>query len=131
MTQNALGKKLQLKSDQRAVSINAPFDYVEQLGLGADTQLTSRPDMSVDFLQLFVKGVQELEEFIPAVTRILKYDALLWASYPKGSSKVKTDLNRDILWKAMGKFGLAGVSMVSIDNVWSAMRFRPSEKVGK
>jgi hypothetical protein len=131
MTQNALGKKLQLKPDQRAASINVPFDYVEQLGLGVDTQLTSKPDMSVDFLQLFVKGAQELEEFIPAVTRVLKCDALLWASYPKGSSKVKTDLHRDILWKTMGKFGLVGVSMVSIDNVWSAMRFRPSEKVGK
>jgi len=61
----------------------------------------------------------------------LKKDGLFWICYPKGSSKIKTDLNRDILWAAMGKFGLAGVSLISIDNVWSAMRFRPTDKVGK
>jgi hypothetical protein len=60
------------------------------------------------------------------VKRSLKSDGLLWICYPKGSSKMKTDLNRDILWGQMEKFGLAGVSLVSVDEVWSDMRFRPS-----
>lgn len=63
--------------------------------------------------------------------RYLKPDGMFWISYPKQTSKVKTDLNRDILWKLMEKHGLAGVAMISIDNVWSAMRFRPADKVGK
>jgi hypothetical protein len=31
----------------------------------------------------------------------------------------------------MEKFGLTGVSLISIDDVWSAMRFRTTNKVGK
>ncbi len=61
----------------------------------------------------------------------LKPDGLLWICYPKGGSRVKTDLNRDILWEEMKKYKLAGVAMVSVDNVWSAMRFRPAENVRK
>jgi len=54
-----------------------------------------------------------------------------WISYPEQTSKIKTDLNRDILWKLMEKHGLVRVAMISIDNVWSAMRFRPAAKVGQ
>jgi hypothetical protein len=61
----------------------------------------------------------------------LKADGIFWVSYPKGRSKVRTDLNRDILWKLMDKYGLAGVALISINEVWSAMRFRPADKVGK
>ena len=48
-----------------------------------------------------------------------------------GSEFALMDLNRDKLWQAMEKLGLAGVSLISLDSVWSAMRFRPLEKVGK
>ncbi|MBI4334592.1 MAG: hypothetical protein HY673_25330 [Chloroflexi bacterium] len=42
-----------------------------------------------------------------------------------------TDLNRDIPWEAMWKYGMAGAATVSVDNVWSAIRFRLEEKLGK
>ena len=51
--------------------------------------------------------------------------------------KAGTDLNRDILWNAVktspgGRLqGLTGVTLVSLDDIWSAMRFRPSERVGQ
>ncbi len=61
----------------------------------------------------------------------LRANGLLWACNPKGLSKVKTELNRDILWAQVGKFGLTGVSLVSLDDTWSAMRLRAREKVGK
>ena len=67
----------------------------------------------------------ELDRIGVAAIRAAKHDGLLWISYPKGSSKVKTDLNRDILRGLLHKEGLDAVAMISIDDVWSAMRFRP------
>lgn len=120
-----------MKAGQQALVINAPPDYASGLGVEVSTQLAGKPDASAEFVQMFVKSSQEVEDLIPAVLRALKQDGLLWISYPKGTSKVKTDLNRDILWKAMERFALAAVSMVSIDSVWSAMRFRPLDRVGR
>jgi hypothetical protein len=37
----------------------------------------------------------------------------------------RTDINRDSLWPILGEHGLRPVTQVSIDQVWSALRFRP------
>jgi hypothetical protein len=52
-------------------------------------------------------------------------------AYPKGTSGVKTDLNRDRLAKAVAPTGWRAVRLVALDEIWSAMRFRPAERVGK
>jgi hypothetical protein len=31
----------------------------------------------------------------------------------------------------MSRYGLAGVALVAIDTTWSAMRFRPADRVGR
>ncbi len=53
-----------------------------------------------------------------------KVDRLSWIAYPK-AGKLETDLNRDKLHELMGTYGIEGVRLVSIDDVRSAMRFRP------
>ncbi|MFW9980338.1 MAG: hypothetical protein ACFFE3_00300 [Candidatus Thorarchaeota archaeon] len=45
-------------------------------------------------------------------------------SYLKGTSKMKTDINRDTIWKYAKGLGLKAVHQISIDETWSAMRFR-------
>jgi hypothetical protein len=44
---------------------------------------------------------------------------------------VDSDLNQDIIWGIVSKTGLEGVTLVSLNAVWSAMRFRLAERVGK
>jgi hypothetical protein len=53
-----------------------------------------------------------------------KEDRLSWVAYPK-AGQLGTDLNRDRLAGLMEPFGLEPVRLVSIDDTWSAMRFRP------
>jgi len=124
-------KKLQIKTVGKAAVLNAPPGYAVQLGIETAASLAGVKAGSLDFIQVFAKSRQELDGVLADVLKALKNDGLLWVSYPKGSSKVKTDLNRDILWKAVGEHGMAGVSLVSLDDTWSAMRFRPAAKVGK
>ncbi|RVX40813.1 hypothetical protein EDD27_3245 [Nonomuraea polychroma] len=47
---------------------------------------------------------------------------VLWVAYPKGN---KSDINRDTLWPIVGEYGLRPNSQVAVDEVWSALRFRP------
>jgi len=132
MTTNSLIKKLQLKAGQRAVIINPPPGYLDELGpLPEGVELAQQAEGSFDFVQVFAKDMSELQRFLPTALQAVKYDALLWIAYPKGGSKAGTDLNRDILWNAVEKHNFSGVTLVSLNDVWSAMRFRPSEKVGQ
>ena len=53
------------------------------------------------------------------------------APNPKRSAKVATDLTRDHGWEAFAKAGWRPVTQVSVDDVWSALRFRPLAEVGR
>jgi hypothetical protein len=93
--------------------------------------LVENPDGQVEFVQLFVKNKQELELLEQEAIKLCDPTGLFWISYPKQSSGIESDINRDIIWKLMEATGWRPVAMVSIDATWSAMRLRPSELVGK
>jgi hypothetical protein len=54
---------------------------------------------------------------------------MVWISYPKKSSRVGSDLSREVVWAAMEGTGWRTVSQIAIDEVWSALRFRPTQDV--
>lgn len=132
MGSSALAKKLQIKPGQRMVIINAPEGYLEELKpLPEGAELAEKPEGTFDFVQLFVRSLDELDRLAPTAIGAARREGLLWITYPKQSSKVKTDINRDTAWKAMDKTGWRPVANVAVDDVWSALRFRPVELVGK
>jgi hypothetical protein len=99
--------------------------------LPAGTHLDVQLGSDLDFVQVFATTTADLQACAPSAIRAVKPDGLLWVSYPKGGKKAGTDLNRDILWQLMSRYGLAGVALVAIDTTWSAMRFRPADRVGR
>jgi hypothetical protein len=52
----------------------------------------------------------------------LKRTATFWVAYPKAN---RADINRDSLWAILADYGFRPISQVAIDEVWSALRFRP------
>lgn len=130
MPANPVVKKLMLKPGQKAAFINAPKRYLSSLGeLPEGVTASQTLSGKHDFIQLFVTDLAELKKHAPKVFAAAGPDALVWICYPKGTSKVKTDLNRDILWKQVEGSGFLGVAIVAIDETWSAMRFREEQKV--
>ena len=128
----ALQKKLRIQPGLRMLVSNAPEGYVEALGtLPEGAEIETEVDGSFDWGQCFVRDVAELRHLDPQTRDAVEYDGLLWISYPKKSSKISTDISRDVAWEVMKEFGLRPVSQVSIDETWSALRFRPPEQVGK
>jgi hypothetical protein len=83
-------------------------------------------NVQADFVLFFVGSQREVQERVPQAVKNLKHDGLLWAAYPKKTSGIKTDISRDAGWEPMMEAGFEGVSLVGIDNTWSAIRFRPA-----
>ncbi|NOU93323.1 hypothetical protein GC093_08845 [Paenibacillus sp. LMG 31456] len=118
-------KKLRIQSGQRILLLNAPEGYRERLiPMPEHTSLDTQPEGTYDLVHLFVRSIAELEVHAPVALQAVKYNALLWITYPKKSSKLKTDLSRDEGWKVISEAGYEGVALISIDETWSAMRFR-------
>ena len=130
MADTTLVKKLGIKPKQRMVIMNAPEGYLEQLGsLPADVELATMPEGSFDWVHLFVKEKAELDKYALGAIQAVKPGGLLWISYPKKSSKVPTDMTRDVNWDTVLEAGWRPVTQISIDEVWSALRFRPTSEV--
>lgn len=132
MVDASLARKLRMGPGQRILILNAPPGYVERLApLPEGSEISEQPEGSFDLVHLFVKDVADLENLAPRAFEAAGYDGLLWISYPKRSSKVETDLTRDVGWDVVSGLGLRPVTQVSIDDTWSALRFRPAQEVGK
>ncbi|MFC9777074.1 hypothetical protein [Paenibacillus chitinolyticus] len=117
-------KKLRYKEGP-ALVLNAPEGY----RLGIETEAANQEDKAA-FVQLFVNHGQEVDEWVPKVIPMLSEDAVFWITYPKQSSKVKTDINRDTLAaRVQNNTEYRPVSNVAVDDKWSALRFRRSDLV--
>ena len=122
MAANSLAQKLKLKSGARAAVLHAPDGYLKALGAEGVT-IDSALDGQYDWLQVFVRSQGELAALIAPVQAALKPVSLLWISFPKGSSKIQTDLTRDTGWDSVRD--LKWVTLVSVDETWSAFSLRP------
>jgi hypothetical protein len=81
------------------------------------------------FVQLFATKRSEIEKFAKRVLESAAPGGLVWITYPKKTSGMDSDLSREEVWAAMEGTGWRPVTQVAIDEVWSALRFRPSEDV--
>lgn len=80
---------------------------------------------------VFINNKKELLDFLNTQLNNIEPDSILWFAYPKGVSKIKTDINRDSISVTAEAFNITTVSILSIDETWSALRLRPIDKVGK
>jgi hypothetical protein len=85
----------------------------------------------VDFALVFAVNVNQLSNIMHDVLPALHKESKLWIAYPKTTSKIVSDLNRDCSWDVLSDNGYEGVRQVILDHVWTAMRFQKSEQVAK
>jgi len=92
--------------------------------------VSSRADGTYPFVQFFATRLAEIRAFARKLLKHAAPNALVWISYPKKTSKTGSDLSRDVIREAMSGTGWRAVSIVAIEEVWSALRFRPAAQVG-
>ena len=71
---------------------------------------------------VFADDAASLRVVLDAQKDRLTRPSTFWVAYPKGN---RTDINRDSLWPILGEYGLRPIAQVAVDDVWSALRFRP------
>ena len=128
-----MAKKLRLAPNQRVAILNAPPDYIALLSPGpAEIGTELQPTQAYDVVQLFVDGVEALRTLGPAAIHAVKPDGLLWITYPKGGkTRGVSDLpatpwwtQRDVLGEITSVTGYKPVAFVSLDDNWTALRFK-------
>jgi len=132
MTNRPLTERLNLTGQLRALIMNAPKGYRTLLGpLPPDITVNTKPSGKYDFVHLFVNNREELARLGPDAMKAVKPMAIFWISYPKKTAKTDTDISRDEGWEIVTDAGFESVAQVAVDDVWSALRFRPAAEVGK
>ena len=130
MPDAALLKKLLIKPGQRVLVLHAPDGYLARLDpLPDGARLSTQPDGVFDLVQAFVTQKAELDALWPTVQVAVKPGGVLWLAYPKLSSGVRSDMTRDRGWETVRAAGWEAVTQVAIDDVWSALRFRPLSEI--
>lgn len=132
MPETPLIKKLGIKPGQKILILNAPQDYLQQLEILTEAvklKTTTGEAGTFDFVQLFVQNKSDIDNHAGTAIEALKKGGLLWFTYPKKSSKVKTDITRDHGWESVRSSGWRPVTQIAIDEIWSALRFRPESEV--
>jgi hypothetical protein len=126
-------KKLNFKSQNPILVLKAPNSFASEISaMKAETEIHSAPKKGVRyaFVLAFVAMRAHIEEAGRIVVKVLDGDAVCWFAYPKGTSKkLKSDLNRDVMWDALLPLGIRPVRQIAIDDDWSALRFRRKEYV--
>ena len=77
----------------------------------------------IDFALVFAINYTQLSSILKDVIPSLRSEGKLWIAYPKPTSKIVSDLNRDCSWECLIQKGFGKIDEVVIDHVWIAMRF--------
>lgn len=120
-------KKFKFKDT--GIVIHAPTTIENELvKLGCKTKFDKTKSTNT---LVFINDNKEFLSFLKTGLKNVEPDGVLWFAYPKGTSKIKTDINRDTIRITGEEFGMTTVAAISIDDTWSALRFKPIDKVGK
>jgi hypothetical protein len=121
-------KKLGIKEGSSVLLLGAPRGFAQRIADGPSKVRahTSKRREVYDVVLAFVKTQREVDAVAKtAVAASGPPKGMLWFAYPKKSSGIESDLHRDQGWEALDKLGFGGVSLVALDETWSAARFRP------
>jgi len=118
-------QKLKIKENFTLLTINAPADFKKNIGELPKGVKISSDTKNYQQVHWFVRNKEQLDRDVNKILKLLKNDVVLWIYYPKGSSKLQTDLTRDKGWENLLKHQELGwISLISFDDTWSTFGSR-------
>ena len=115
-----------VKENSKAVFVNAQKEALENLNLPT-LKIQEKMEEELDYIHLFVKTQTEFITYFPKLKQHLKLNGMLWVSWPKGG-KLGTDLNIKSIIKLGYDFGLVESTCLSINDIWSGLKFTHPKK---
>lgn len=130
MSQNLL-EKLELR-DEKNILVQGLPSSVEKHFLKINFAKNVTPllkSRKVDFALVFALNVNQLQSIMKDVLPVLQEQSKCWIAIPKSSSKIATDLYNRCNWICMEEAGYESGDEVSLDSVWTALRFSKKSSV--
>ena len=120
MSEKSVADKLLIKPNSKVwLSQAARADLLQPLPEGV--RLVDEPRDAATAL-VFAESAGAVRQVLEAHKDELSKPGALWVAYPKAN---RADINRDTLWPIVAEYGLRPIGQVAVDEVWSALRFRP------
>ena len=131
MSMQSFFEKLQLKDEKNLLIQGLPSSIEKQFAkLFYSKNVTPLlKTKKVDFALIFVISQNQLCNLLREVLPALHSESKLWVAYPKTSSKIASDLNRDCSWQVLSDYGYEAIKEVELDHMWTAMRFKKMEAI--
>jgi len=127
-------EKLGIRPGYRISTENAPGHYLKLLGkLPKGVELVTGQESGLDVLHLFAGDRGQLSEAFPRAKQRINPSGMLWVSWPKQTSALKSDLNENTVREIGLAHGLVDVKVAAIDQDWSGLKFvyRTKDRPGK
>lgn len=130
MSQTIL-EKLEFREEKNILVQGLPSSIEKQfVKLSFSKNVTPLLKMrKIDFALVFAVSENQLNGIMREVLPAMHHNAKFWIAYPKSSSKIVTDLKKSCNWKCMCNAGFESAEEVTLDHVWTAMRFSKKEEV--
>lgn len=124
MTQTVF-EKLQLGEEKNLLIQGLPSSVEKQFAKVSFSKsvtplLKSR---RIDFALVFAVNQNQLGSIMQDVLPAMHEEGKLWIAYPKATSKIVSDLNRQCTWACLKSKGFESVHETQLDHVWTAVRF--------
>jgi len=125
-----LVKKLGIKADKRSVAIAPPNDYAALIEYSNVDEVVKAEKLSgqYDFIHLFNKTERDLNNALPICEKHLAEGGMIWASWPKKSSKLWIDLTEGGIRTAAFPLNLVDVKVCAVDKDWSGLKLMRRKK---
>jgi hypothetical protein len=129
MSHQSLFEKLQLQDQKNLLIQGLPSSIEKQfVKLSYSKNVTPLLKLKrIDFALVFAINVTQLNGILKEVIPALSSQGKLWVAYPKTTSKIASDLNRDCSWEVLTQTGYEEVEQVTLDHVWSAIWFKKDD----
>ena len=129
MSQQSIVEKLHLNEERNLLIQGLPSSIEKQfakLSFAKNVTPLLRT-RKIDWALVFAVNENQLNNILKEVLPALHDDSKLWVAYPKTTSKISSDLNRDCSWSALTGCGYNGVAQVALDHVWSALWWKKGD----
>lgn len=120
----SLAEKLGIKKDLAILVVDSPYNYKSLIGINSTKiKISKKYEGKYNFIHFFCNDIIKLENEFAVLKQFLEYNGALWISWPKKSSELNTNLNENIIREIGLKNGLVDVKVISINKVWSGLKF--------
>jgi hypothetical protein len=122
-SKRSLVEKLGIRANSTLAILSPPEGYSKTLGkLPAGVRPSGQLRGKFNLIHFFTKKRDDLDGEFASLKQALHPNGALWISWPKGSSRVPTDVSENVVREIALSNGLVDIKVCAVDEVWSGLK---------